>query len=106
MEVEIKRAGFSAVCQTFAPDDLYTKEPGELYKYTLVALAFEDRLLARNHMRRVFNMKDLQAAHDRGQPVVIQAADGAQFVEGHMERLEEAYKRGFLENCVARSQPR
>src|SRR5580700_7534022 len=32
LEVEMKRAGFSAICQTNSPDDLYTKEPGEYYK--------------------------------------------------------------------------
>ena len=40
-------------------------------------------------------MKDLQTAHDQGQPVIIQSAEGAQFVEGHLERVEESYKRGL-----------
>lgn len=92
---EIKRSGLSAICQVYTVDDLYSTEVGEPYKYELVCLGYEDRVLAKNGMRRALNMKDLQAAHDQGQPIIIQAAEGAQFVEGHLERLEEAYKRGL-----------
>jgi membrane dipeptidase len=37
----------------------------------------------------------LQTAHDQGQPIVVQATDGAQFLEVHLERVEESYKRGL-----------
>jgi membrane dipeptidase len=92
---EMKRSGLSAICQTFSPDDLYTTEVGEMNKYVLLGLDYEDRLLARNHMRRALTMKDLQIAHARGEPIVIQAVEGALFVEGHLERLEVAYRRGL-----------
>jgi membrane dipeptidase len=92
---EMKRSGFSAICETFSPDDLYTTEVGEMNKYVLHGLEYEDRLLARNHMRRALNMKDLQTAHEQGQPIIIQALEGAMFIEGHLERLEVAYERGL-----------
>ena len=91
---EMKRAGFSAICETYNVDIISSGESGDYYKYNLQALAFEDRLLARNHMRRALNMKDLQTAHDRGQPIIVQSAEGAQFIEGRLERIEEAYQRG------------
>ena len=41
------------------------------------------------------NLKDLQAAHDKGQPAIVQSIEGAHFLEGHLERVEEVYKRGL-----------
>jgi membrane dipeptidase len=92
---EMKRSGLSAICQTYNIDSVVSQEPGEYYRYYLQSLAFEDRLLARNHMRRALNMKDLQTAHEQRQPIIIQSAEGAQFIEGRLERVEEAYKRGL-----------
>lgn len=92
---EIKRSGFSAVCQTYAVDNLLNQEEGGYYKQNLQGLAFEDRLLARNHMRRALTMKDLQTAHDQKQPIIIQSTEGAQFIEGRLERVEEVHKRGL-----------
>ena len=34
-------------------------------------------------------------AHKKGQPAVIQAVEGCHFLQGHLERVEEAYKRGL-----------
>jgi membrane dipeptidase len=91
---EMKRAGFSAICGTYNVDTISSGESGDYYNYNLQALAFEDRLLARNHIRRALNMRDLQTAHDQGQPIIVQSAEGAQFIEGRLERIEEAYQRG------------
>jgi membrane dipeptidase len=91
---EMKRSGFSAVCQTFNLDAAGI-EAGDYYKYNLQALAFEDRLLARNHMRRALNLKELQTAHDQRQPIIVQSVEGGQFIEGRLERVEEAYNRGL-----------
>ena len=91
---EMKRSGFSAVCETY-PLDTVGVEAADYYKCHLQALAFEDRLLARNHMRRALNMKDLQTAHDQKQPIIVQSVEGAQFIEGRLERVEESYKRGM-----------
>ena len=91
----IRRSGLSALFETLNLDGLKNDEVGVYYKYHLQALAFEDEVLARNHMRRALNMKDLQTLHDQGQPTIIQTREGAQFVEGHLDRIEEAYKRGL-----------
>jgi membrane dipeptidase len=92
---EMKRSGFSAVCQTYGVDALLARQPGDYYKHQLQALAFEDRLLKRNRMRRALNMSDFEAAHRQRQPVIIQSTEGAQFLDGRLERLEENYKRGL-----------
>ena len=80
--------------RTYKVDTISSGEAGDYYKYNLQALAFEDRLLERNHIRRALNMKDLQTAHDQGQPIIVQSAEGAQFIEGRLGRIEEAYQRG------------
>jgi membrane dipeptidase len=54
-----------------------------------------DELLEKEHMRRALTEKDLEAAHRKGQQTVVQAIEGAQFLEGHLERIEVAYKRGL-----------
>lgn len=92
---EIKRSGFSAICETYAVDGLANPQPGDYYRYNFQALAFEDRLLARNHMRRALNLKDLETAHAQRQPIIVQSTEGAQFTEGHLDRIEEIYKRGL-----------
>src|ERR1700759_2400344 len=47
---EVKRAGFSAICQTWAVDGTSASAPGEYYKRLLEGMAFEDQLLAANRM--------------------------------------------------------
>ncbi len=92
---EMKRSRFSAICQTWPVDSLVSKKPGDYYQHFLQGLAFEDRLLASNGMRRALNMKDLETAHTQRRPIIIQSTEGAQFLEGRLERVEEAYKRGL-----------
>lgn len=92
---EIRRSGFSAVCQVYGVDSLVTHKPGGYYNHQLQALAFEDALLKQNHMRRALTMKDLETAHAQRQPIIIQSAEGAQFLEGRIDRIQEAYRHGF-----------
>ena len=92
---EMKRAGFSVICETFNIDAMVSKEPGFYYKNYEQAMAYEDRLLAANKMRRALMMKDIETAHALSQPIVVQSAEGAQFIEGRLERVEESYKRGL-----------
>ena len=54
-----------------------------------------DAQLARTHIRRALNLADLQAAREKGQPTVVQAVEGGHFLEGKLERLEEAHGRGL-----------
>jgi membrane dipeptidase len=91
---ELKRTGFTTVIQTYEVDSVRAG-PGEDYTHNLEALDFEDRLLAAGRVGRALSLKELKNAHARGQPMIIQAAEGAQFLEGRIERVEEAYLRGL-----------
>ena len=88
---EMKRSGLSAICMTFATD----YQPGDAYDRFMKGLASMDRQLERNNMKRSLNPADIRAAHKQGQPTVIQAVEGAHFLQGRLERVEEAYRRGL-----------
>lgn len=91
---EMKRTGFSAVIQTYEVDSV-PAGPGQDYAHNLEALDFEDRLLTAAKVPRALTLKDIEGAHARRQPIIIQSAEGAQFLEGRIERVEEVYKRGL-----------
>src|SRR3984957_16322326 len=88
---EMKQSGLSAICMTFATD----YQPGDAYDRFKKGLAAMDRQLERNGMKRSLTLADLRTAHKNGQPTVIQAVEGGHFLQGHVERVEEAYKRGL-----------
>jgi membrane dipeptidase len=88
---EMKRSGLSAICMTFATD----YQPGDAYDRFLKGLEAMDRQLERNGMKRSLNPADLAAARKVSQPTVVQAIEGCHFLQGHLERVEEAYKRGL-----------
>ena len=91
LAAEMKRSGLSAICMTFATD--YRR--GDAYDRFHKGLAAMDRQLERNHVKRAFAASDIRAAHEQHQPIVIQAVEGGHFLEGHLERVEEAYGRGL-----------
>ena len=68
--------------------------PGDLYQYNLTRFDWVDQLVAKHGMRRVLNAAELKDAHAKGQPAIVQDVEGCDFVEGKLERLEEAHKRG------------
>ena len=70
---ELRCSGFSAICATFAVDYQRLGVPGLAYERFQNALSSMDAQLARNHMQRALNLKDLQAAHDQAQPTIVQA---------------------------------
>jgi membrane dipeptidase len=88
---EMKRSGLSAICMTFATD----YQQGDAYDRFLKGMASMDRQLKGNDMRRSFTADEVRAAHASGQPTVIQAIEGAHFLQGRLERVEEAYGRGL-----------
>jgi membrane dipeptidase len=88
---EMKRSGLSAICMTFATD----YQPGDAHDRFLKALASMDRQLERNGMKRCLTLADIRTAHKNKQPTVIQAVEGGHFLQGNIERLEEAYERGL-----------
>ena len=88
---EMKRSGLSAICMTFATD----YQPGDAYDRFLKGLASMDRQLERNGMKRSLTTDDVLTAHKNRQPTVIQAVEGGHFLQGHLERVQEAYGRGL-----------
>jgi len=88
---EMKRSGLSAICMTFATD----YQPGDAYDRFQSALTAMNRQLDRNHMRRSLSVADVRAAHADHIPTVIQAVEGAHFLQGHLERVEIAYGHGL-----------
>lgn len=92
---EMKKSGLSAICMTFALDYQKTQNPDEFYERFKNGLASMDQQLKNNGMKRALNMGDLRKAHSDKQPIVIQSVEGGHFLEGHLERVEEAYGRGL-----------
>jgi len=92
---EMKRSGLSAVCMTFAVDYQQLRNPGDAYDRFKNGLTSMDQQLERNHMKRSLNLADLRAAHEKKRPTVVQSVEGAHFLEGRQERVEEAYNRGL-----------
>jgi membrane dipeptidase len=88
---ETKRSGLAAICMTFATD----YQRGDAYDRFLKGLASMDRQLKGNDVKRSFNAEDVRTAHKNSQPTVIQAVEGGHFLQGHLERVEEAYNRGL-----------
>ena len=92
---EIKKSGLSAICMTFQVDRPELTKEGEAYNRFLTCLDEMDMILADHQMQRALNLSDIKKAHKSKQPIVIQAVEGAHFVEGNIELIEIAYNRGL-----------
>jgi membrane dipeptidase len=91
----LKESGLSAVCASYVLDFNPNQKPGDAREHLLRWLGAVDAQLEKRHIQRALNLEDLQAAHDNGQPAIIQTVEGSMFIEGHLERVEEVYKRGL-----------
>jgi len=69
--------------------------PGELYRHHLDRLAWMDELVVDHRVRRALNAADLEAAHKAGEPAIVADVEGLDFLDGRLERLEEAHARGI-----------
>jgi membrane dipeptidase len=72
-----------------------TPEPGELYTYTYATL---EPLFSRFESGGLMHVKtaaDLDAAAAAGRRGAIVATEGGDFLEGRLERVQEAYDRGI-----------
>ena len=67
----------------------------ELYRYHLDRLAWMDELVSHHGVRRALCAADLEEAHRAGQPAIIGDVEGLDFLDGKLERLEEAHQRGL-----------
>src|SRR5881275_2356991 len=71
---------------------------GELYRHHLDRLAWMDELVAHvahHGVHRALSAADLETAHKTGQPAIIGDVEGLDFLDGKLERLEEAHQRGL-----------
>jgi membrane dipeptidase len=91
----MKKSGLSAICMTFAVDYQRLDTPGLAYERFLNGLTSMDQQLKNSSLKRSLNMNNLRAAHKAHQPTVIQAVEGAHFLEGNLDRLQVAYDRGL-----------
>jgi membrane dipeptidase len=66
-------------------------EPGELYAHAQAAFARCAALIEQQGLHVVVDAASLRAAPSRG-PAVIVAAEGADFLEGRIERVDEAWR--------------
>jgi membrane dipeptidase len=91
----MKRSGLSAICMTFAVDRPELGNPGDAYERFKNGLASMDQQLINSKLTRSLNLADIRAAHQKHQPTIIKSVEGGHFLEGKIERLEEAYRRGL-----------
>src|ERR1700680_3498781 len=78
-----------------------TPEPGQLYRHHLERLAWMDETVANHGLRRALCAADLEAAHKAGQPAIAADVEGLDFLDGKLERLEEAAS-GTSSSCTTR----
>jgi membrane dipeptidase len=92
---ELKRSGLTAVCASFVMDFAPLGNPGDARDRYLRWLTAVDAQLEKGRIHRALTLKDLEKAHHYGTPTIVQTVEGSQFIEGHLERVEEVYKRGL-----------
>ena len=92
---ELKQSGLTAVCASFVLDFARNEKPGDARTNFLHWLDAIDAQLDKGHIGRALTLNDLQAAHDHSRPTIVQSVEGSHFIEGHLDRVGEAYKRGL-----------
>jgi len=95
LSAQLKQSGLSAIVMTFATDYKRNVQPGEAYERFLNGLGGMDKALSDNNMKRALNLADIKNAHKKHTPTVIQSVEGCHFLEGKLERVQEAYNRGL-----------
>lgn len=72
-----------------------TPEPGELYTYATLAFTRLQQLVREQKLGVITSAASMRAAHpDR--PAVLVTSEGADFLEGRIERVDEAYEKWGL----------
>jgi membrane dipeptidase len=92
---ELKISGLTAICAAFALDRAGNKQPGDARANFLKWLDAIDAELEKGYISRALTVKDLRTAHKSGKQAIVQSVEGAHFIEGHVDRIEEVYKRGL-----------
>ena len=95
LAAELKQSGLAAVCASYVLDFAENTKPGDARRNLLRWFAAMDEQLRQGHLRRALTLADLQAAHAQRRPTIVQSVEGAQFIEGEIDRVEEFYRRGL-----------
>jgi membrane dipeptidase len=66
----------------------------ELWLHTQGRLDFLDAMVRAQGLRRALRRGDLELAHRERASAIVQMIEGAQFLDGKLERLAEVHKRG------------
>ena len=103
----MKKGGVAAICLAIVADSPVisssggrirpnrTPRPGELYDFSKTQFGKVHEVVRGQSMTIVKTAADLRAAR-ASQPAVIVTSEGADFLEGRIERLDEAYQRWQL----------
>ena len=104
----MKQGRLSAMCLAISSDrpllkrdrtaKLYAHrepEPGELHAYVRKRMDDVDRTIKTSGMARILTVDDLRTAKVSGTPGAILALEGSDFLDGKLERLQNAYQRGY-----------
>jgi len=103
----MRQGSVSAICLAIVADALIIQRMdgrlrpirspafGEVYRYSQVAFAKLHALAGEQRMPLLRTAADLRGAHS-SVPSIIVASEGADFLEGKIERLAEAYQRWAL----------
>lgn len=102
----MREGGMDVVCLAVVADTPVTRteqgrivawrepEPGELYDWSSKAYARAATLIERERLHVVVDRASLDAAIDA--PSVVVASEGADFLEGRLDRVDEVYERWSL----------
>ena len=105
----MRAGGMNVICLAIVTDNAVTRvsadrkrfeawrepEPGELYQLGLTEFARAKELVEREQLEVVVNAAMLASA-DAQKPRVIIASEGADFLEGQVDRVDEAYAQHQL----------
>jgi membrane dipeptidase len=105
----MRRGGMNVICLAIVTDTVVvhvsadrkrfeawrTPQPGELYQLSQTEFARAKELVEREQLG-IVTSADMLAAADTQGPSVIIAAEGADFLEGNLERVDEAYSLHHL----------
>ena len=99
----MQQAGLNAICASFPVDVVPWKGEGAWYEVHNAWAQNLKKLAREAGIREVLSLADLEACHRDRVPGVLQSSEGAQFLEGRLERLGAAYEKGLRHLQLAHS---
>lgn len=100
---QLDQSGLTAICASFPVDAVPRQSEGDWYRAYLAWATNLRSLIQDAGVRQILSLDDLNSCHRDRVPGVLQSAEGAQFLEGKLERLEEAYRNGLRHLQIAHS---